>query len=53
MIESADAFDAVIAALAARAVALGSYSKPDTSQLAKAKIEGWICLPTADLDSLV
>jgi predicted nuclease with RNAse H fold len=53
MIESADAFDAVIAALAARATQLGRYHKPTTHQQASALIEGWICLPTADLDSLV
>jgi predicted nuclease with RNAse H fold len=53
MLSSTDCFDAVIAALAARAVALSAYSKPTNQQRAKAKIEGWICLPTADLDSLV
>jgi predicted nuclease with RNAse H fold len=53
MIESADAFDAVIAALAARATHQGTYHKPTTDQQASALIEGWICLPTADLDSLV
>jgi len=45
MLQSTDCFDAVIAALAARAVALGAYSKPATEQIAKAKVEGWICLP--------
>jgi predicted nuclease with RNAse H fold len=53
MIESADAFDAVSAALAARATQLGHYHKPTADQQASALIEGWICLPTADLDSLV
>jgi predicted nuclease with RNAse H fold len=53
MLSSTDCFDAVIAALAARAVALSAYSKPTNQQRAKAKIEGWICLPTADLESLV
>jgi predicted nuclease with RNAse H fold len=53
MIESADAFDAVIAALAARAIHQGTYHKPTTDQQARALVEGWICLPTADLDSLV
>jgi predicted nuclease with RNAse H fold len=53
MIESADAFDAVIAALAARAIHQGQYNKPTADQQASALIEGWICLPTADLESLV
>jgi predicted nuclease with RNAse H fold len=52
MIESADCFDAVIAALAARAVYLGSYNKPTSTQLEQAKIEGWIGLPVGDLNQL-
>jgi predicted nuclease with RNAse H fold len=52
MIESADAFDAVIAALAARAIHLGDYHKPTTDQQARALIEGWICLPSMDLANL-
>jgi predicted nuclease with RNAse H fold len=52
MNSSTDAFDAVIAALAARAVALGLYLKPLKNQLAKAKVEGWICLPSVQLDKL-
>jgi predicted nuclease with RNAse H fold len=52
MYQSTDAFDAVIAALAARAVALGHYLKPTKEQLAKAKVEGWICLQSCGLDQL-
>jgi len=42
----------VIAALAARAIHLGDYHKPNTDQQAKALIEGWICLPSRDLATL-
>jgi len=53
MLQSTDCFDAVMAALAARAVALGVYSKPSTDQLDRAKVEGWICLPSEDISSLI
>lgn len=53
MLSSTDCFDAVIAALAARTVALGAYSKPSKGQLEKAKVEGWICLPSGDLAGLI
>jgi len=53
MLASIDCFDAVIAALAARAVALGAYSKPSKDQLDKAKVEGWICLPSGDISTLI
>lgn len=52
MIESCDAFDAVIAAFAARAAALGRYQHPREDQLAQAATEGWIALPQGPLDSL-
>lgn len=52
MIESCDSFDAVIAALAARAVFQGNYSKPTKDQQAAAEIEGWICLPNLALEYL-
>ena len=52
MIESADAFDAVIAALAARSIHQGNYHKPTTDQRARALIDGWICLPTKELTNL-
>ena len=52
MIESCDAFDAVIASLAARAAALGRYQQPREDQLAQAATEGWIALPQGPLNSL-
>lgn len=53
MLESCDAFDAVIAALATRAAALGFYEPPNPSQLDKAKVEGWIALPNRPLEMLI
>lgn len=53
MTTSADALDAVIAALAARSAALGMSTQPDEHLRAQAKIEGWIALPTQPLVSLV
>lgn len=53
MIESADCFDAVIAALAARAVHQGNYNKPTAEQLQSARVEGWICLPRDSMSSLL
>lgn len=53
MVESADCFDAVIAALSARAVFQGNYNKPTSEQLESAKIEGWVCLPSCELQELV
>ena len=52
MIESADCFDAVIAALAARAVYQGNYNKPTSEQLESARVEGWIGLPTRKIGDL-
>ena len=52
MVESADCFDAVVAALAARAVYQGNYSKPTSEQLKSARVEGWICLPADELINL-
>jgi predicted nuclease with RNAse H fold len=49
---SDDATDAVVAALTARAAALGLTSAPSSEQLPVARREGWIALPTAPLDSL-
>ncbi|MBB4694923.1 DUF429 domain-containing protein [Paractinoplanes abujensis] len=43
---SHDAFDAVIAGLAARAAALGRYLRPSPAQQEAARREGWIALPT-------
>ena len=52
MVESADCFDAVVAALAARAVYQGNYSKPTSEQLESARVEGWIGLPTRKIGDL-
>ena len=45
MITSADAFDAVIAALATRSAALDAYHPPTPAVLDRARREGWIALP--------
>lgn len=52
MVESCDAFDAVIASLAARAAAIGSATMPSDDELAIARIEGWIALPHRDINEL-
>ena len=52
MTASDDAFDAVIAALAARAHALGFWHRPVVDSLDRARREGWIVLPTVDLAAL-
>lgn len=49
---SDDAFDAVVAALSARAAALGLSTPPTDDQAEKARIEGWIAVPTCGLDDL-
>ena len=46
------AFDAVLAALLARAAALGLTTPPPAADRAAAHREGWIALPTCDLDRL-
>jgi hypothetical protein len=53
MIESCDSFDAVLAALAGRAAQLGASTAPSESQLPIAAVEGWIHLPTIELESLL
>ena len=52
MTSSDDAFDAVIAALAARAHALGRWHRPPLESLDRAGREGWIVLPSVDLAEL-
>ena len=52
MVASDDAFDAVIASLAARAHALGLWHRPPPESLDRAGREGWIVLPTVDLAQL-
>jgi len=46
------AFDAVIASLVTRAVARGRTAGPTEDDRALAEIEGWIHVPTCDLDDL-
>lgn len=53
MVDSCDAFDAVIAALAARAVATGRSTQPSSQHTEIARIEGWIHLPLGTLSSLI
>jgi hypothetical protein len=53
IVESCDAFDAVIAALATRAAALNQYEKPSAELLEQAKIEGWIALPILPINALL
>ncbi len=52
-IRKADAFDAVIAALATRAGALGRFSPPASDMLAVAQREGWVVLPDGPLEGLI
>lgn len=52
LIASDDAFDAMIAAIAARAKALGYTSGPPEHKRDQARREGWIALPTVELDAL-
>lgn len=53
MVDSCDAFDAVIAALAARSAQLGRCEAPSEAQLERAKIEGWVALPTGRISDLI
>jgi hypothetical protein len=46
------ALDAVVAALSARAAALALATRPDEWQVAAARTEGWIAIPTSGLDAL-
>ncbi|MBQ1061977.1 DUF429 domain-containing protein [Micromonospora chalcea] len=50
---SHDAFDAVIASLAARAAVIGKATTPDDEQRVAARSEGWIALPTSPLSGLM
>lgn len=49
---SDDLFDALIAALTARAVALDCTLRPDAGHARAARTEGWIHLPAGGLDAL-
>lgn len=50
---SDDALDAVVAALTARAAALGFCPPPAAEQRAQAAREGWIALPCCDVEQLL
>lgn len=52
MTQSCDAFDAVIAALAARSAAIGKSTAPAPEQVEAAKLEGWIALPLTPIADL-
>lgn len=49
---SDDAFDAVIASLTARSRAIGNWIPPGDDQRTLASREGWIVLPSSDLNAL-
>lgn len=53
MVESCDAFDAVIAGFAARSAQIGFSTKPPPELHKQAEIEGWLALPTGPLASLI
>lgn len=53
LIQSCDAFDSFIAALATRAAALGFYEKPSELLQPLAQVEGWIALPNQGLEELL
>lgn len=53
MISSGDAFDAVVAAMAARNAALGNYEAPSAEQMERARSEGWIALPRGPMSDLI
>ena len=50
---SADAFDALIAALATRAAAVGLFLRPGPEDLDVARREGWVVLPEGELEGLI
>ena len=52
MISSCDAFDAVIASIAARAAAVGRTRPPNNDQVNTARVEGWVALPVGPLNTL-
>lgn len=52
MIESCDAFDAVIAGFAARSAHIGLSTQPPEEHQKQALLEGWIALPVSSLGSL-
>ncbi|MDF9809424.1 putative nuclease with RNAse H fold [Aurantimicrobium minutum] len=52
MISSCDAFDAVIAAIVARASAVGRTLPLNEDQVSTARVEGWVALPVGPLNTL-
>jgi predicted nuclease with RNAse H fold len=52
MATSADALDAVLAALVALAHGRGASIRPEPHQRALAEVEGWIAIPTVSIDQL-
>ena len=52
-VSSGDAFDALIAALATRAGALGRFARPAAVDLEIARREGWVVLPDGTLEESV
>ena len=52
MRDSADALDAVLAALVALAHRLGCTVPPTAEQRARARVEGWVAIPTVGLGAL-
>ena len=53
MIESCDAFDAVIAGFAARSAQMGLSTTPTQAATKQAQAEGWIALPQTSLGDLL
>lgn len=51
--DSCDAFDSLMACLAARAAACGYFDAPGPEFLDVAKLEGWIALPTQPIEKLL
>ena len=51
-VASADAFDAMIAALATRAAATGRLVRPGAEDLEVARREGWVALPEGEVEEL-
>lgn len=53
LVESCDAFDSLIASLAAAAAARGHVESPPTQLHRQASVEGWIALPNRSIEDLL
>ena len=53
LLESCDAFDSLVAALATRSAALGFYEPPHGKGVEVARTEGWIALPNRAINDLL